>query len=75
LRSLTSGKRYIGYTAKAVQERLLDHHSGTNQWTRAHRPFEIIHCETYQDKKFAIQRERFLKSGSGRRWLDDNIPR
>jgi putative endonuclease len=73
LRSLKNFKRYIGYTSKASLERLHDHNTGSNKWTRENGPFIIIHTEQYANKKAAMQREKFLKSGQGRRWLDENI--
>lgn len=74
LRSLKNGKRYVGFTGKTAQERLQDHLSGSNTWTRQNKPFTIIYTELYQVKKEAILREKFLKSGQGRIWLDENIP-
>jgi len=73
LRSLKNNKRYIGYTGKSVDERLHEHLSGTNQWTRQNGSFVLIHTESFNEQKLAIQREKFLKSGQGRRWLDENI--
>jgi hypothetical protein len=31
----------------------------------------VLHTEEYADYKSARKREKFLKSGQGRRWLDD----
>ena len=73
LRSLRNHKRYTGCTGKSVDERLHEHLTGTNQWTRQNGPFIIIHTEKYEDKTQACKRERYLKSGHGRKWLDDNI--
>lgn len=73
LRSLINQKRYVGYTSKSVDERLHEHLSGTNQWTRQNGPFVLIHTESFIDKPSAIRREHFLKSGQGRCWLDENI--
>lgn len=70
LRSLKSGKRYVGSTSKPADVRLEEHHSGTNYWTRMHRPFKIIRTEQYKNGTEARQRERFLKSGQGRKFLD-----
>ncbi len=75
LRSLKNGKRYVGYTGKSVDERFHEHLSGTNQWTRQNGPFVLIHTETFVDQQIAMQREKFLKSGQGRKWLDENIQR
>ena len=73
LRSLKNKKRYVGYTSKDALERLHEHNMGSNKWTRTNKPFIIIHTEEYADKTLAIQRENFLKSGQGRKWLDENI--
>jgi putative endonuclease len=75
LKSLKNGKRYVGYTGKTPEDRLNDHLTGSNPWTRANGPFRIVHTETIEDKTEAIKRENFLKSGKGREWLDTFIPR
>jgi len=74
LRSLKNKKRYTGYTSKIAEERLHQHLTGSNKWTRANGPFKIIHTEFFHSKTEAIKREKFLKSGQGRKWLDNNIP-
>jgi len=73
LRSDKNNKRYVGFTSKSADERLHEHLTGTNQWTRQNGPFRLIHTELYQDKHSAIKRERFLKSGQGRKWLDGHV--
>ncbi len=70
LRSLKTSKRYVGFTSKDVDIRLAEHNSGCNKWTRLNKPFEIIHTEEFANKRDAIVRERFLKSGQGRKLLD-----
>ena len=74
LRSEKNDKRYVGYTSKNVGERLHEHLTGTNQRTRQNGPFKLIYTEEYRDKISAMKREHFLKSGQGRKWLDENIP-
>ena len=74
LRSLKHQKRYVGLTGKSADERLHEHLSGTNQWTRQNGPFVLIHTEPFVDKSSAQKRERFLKSGQGRQWLDRYVP-
>ena len=71
LKSLRNRKRYIGYTSKSVQERLVEHNSGTNTFTRQNKPFVLIYSEEYQTKTEAMKREKFLKSGQGRKFLDN----
>lgn len=73
LRSLKNRKRYVGFTGKSADERLHEHLTGTNQWTRQNGPFTIIHTELFSEKSEAMKREKFLKSGQGRKWLDENI--
>jgi putative endonuclease len=73
LRSLKNKKRYVGYTSKEALERLEEHNHGHNKWTRTNKPFKMIHTEDYLNKTDAMKREHFLKSGQGRKWLDENI--
>jgi predicted GIY-YIG superfamily endonuclease len=74
LKSLKNGKKYIGQTSKDVFSRLKEHNSGSNKWTRANNPFAVLYFEEYDTKTESIKREHFLKSGQGRKWLNENIP-
>jgi putative endonuclease len=73
LRSLRTGKRYVGYTSKLPEQRLQEHNSGSNKFTSAHCPYSLIYYESLETKKDAIIREKFFKSGQGRKQLD-NMP-
>ena len=73
LKSKKNAKRYVGYTGKTVEERLKEHNAGTNQFTRQNGPFELLYSEDYEDKAFASKRERFLKSGHGRSFLNRRL--
>ena len=70
LKSLRNNKRYVGYTSKTPETRLKEHNKGDNVWTGQNRPFELIHSESYETKTEAIKREKFLKTGNGRKLLD-----
>jgi len=70
LKSLRNGKRYVGYTAKTAEKRLIEHNSGINTFIRQNRPFMLVYTEEYSTKTEAIERENFLKSGKGREFLD-----
>ena len=74
LKSKRNGKRYIGFTSKSIEERLDEHNSGSNAWTRQNKPFELIYSELYKDEKAALKREKFLKSGQGRQFLNSSLP-
>ena len=73
LRSRKNGKRYVGYTGKDVNDRLYEHNIGSNAYTRRNRPFDLCYSEQYTDKSEAMLREKFLKSGQGRKFLDETI--
>jgi len=75
LRSLRNNKRYVGYTGKHPLEKLAEHNSGSTQWTRQNGPFALLHVEEFKESTLARKRERFLKSGKGRQWLDPTLPR
>ena len=70
LKSIKNKKRYVGSTSKNAEERLFEHNSGTNSFTRQNKPFVLIYTEEYQSKTEALKREKFLKSGQGRKFLD-----
>ena len=73
LRSLRNGKRYVGFTYKDPALRTSEHNKGSNAWSKQNRPFELIYTEEYAEKRAARQRELFLKSTAGRRWLDEKL--
>jgi len=75
LKSLKKNKRYIGCTSKKPEVRLMEHNLGSNKWTRANKPLKLIYKEKYLNKTDSLKRERFLKTGQGRKFLDLYIPR
>ena len=64
LRSLPSGKSYIGIAAD-VAKRLGEHNSKNGPWTSSYKPWELVASEEFPDRTAAAQRERFLKSRAG----------
>ena len=70
LKSLRNGKRYVGYTSKTAETRLKEHNAGCNKFTSHNGPFTLIYTESYEIKSDVIKREKFLKSGQGRKFLD-----
>ena len=62
------GLLYKGYTAD-LQSRLVGHKSGKNPWTRSRGPWKLVYQEEFNNKKDAILREKFFKSGKGREYL------
>lgn len=70
LKSLKNGKRYIGQTAKSAEIRMNEHNQGWAKWTKANGPFTLLYEEHYESRSDAMRRERELKSGQGRAFLD-----
>lgn len=69
LRSLDGKHRYVGH-CKNLQSRLNQHNSRNVKATKAFRPWKIVHAEKIKTREEAIARERYLKSGIGREWMD-----
>jgi putative endonuclease len=68
---LRSGKDagfYIGYSAN-LRKRVNEHLTGRSFATSSRRPWRLIYYEAYLNQADALGRERYLKSGSGRRFL------
>ena len=62
-----SGKRYFGITndlPRCLAEHRLHHSKGSQIIGK----FFVLHTETFPDHKAA--REKYLKFGQGRKWLD-----
>ncbi|NOR17780.1 GIY-YIG nuclease family protein [candidate division WOR-3 bacterium] len=75
IRSLKNGKRYVGFTSKGIEQRVSEHNRGCNKWARENRPFRLIYKEFFENEKDARHQERFLKSGQGRKFINNKIPR
>ncbi len=68
LHSASRGVCYKG-SCGDVERRLADHNAGRVRSTKSGRPWVLRHCEAFGSKTEALQRERFLKTRSGYRWL------
>jgi putative endonuclease len=69
LRSEKTNRRYIGQTDN-LDARLLRHNCGMVFSTAPYTPWWLIYSEECISRSEAIQRERWLKSGQGREFLD-----
>jgi putative endonuclease len=59
---------YIGFSAN-LRRRMKEHQEGKSFATSYRRPWRLIYYEAYLEEEDALGREKFLKSGSGRRFL------
>lgn len=74
LRSLKSGKWYIGVTNN-LRKRFNEHQTGKSVYTKGRGPFEIIYYEAGINRLDAEARETYLKSGMGRKYLKNRMKR
>ena len=59
---------YKGMT-NDLERRLSEHNSGRCQSTKPYRPLRIVYFETFDTRQEARAREKYFKTGSGRRFL------
>ncbi len=69
IKSLTHGTRYVGST-DSVDKRLGEHNFGKCRYASGRKPWKLIYKEEYATRKEAMGREKFLKSGQGRKYLN-----
>ena len=67
-------KRYVGSTTD-VEHRVAEHNTGQSEFTRRGIPWMLVYWEELLTRSEARKRERFLKSGVGRKWLDETLPK
>ena len=68
--SLKTGKPYVGFTDN-IQRRLQEHNSGNSRYTKTRGPWKLIYSEERKTLSEAERREKFFKTGDGRRVLKD----
>ncbi|MCX8019119.1 MAG: GIY-YIG nuclease family protein [Chitinophagaceae bacterium] len=68
IESLADTTWYVGM-ARDVNNRLKEHNKGKNRFTKGHRPWKIIYTEAFPDWKSARQKEKYLKTAAGKKWL------
>src|ERR1700730_14439548 len=63
---------YKTYTVMSsnMEERFKSHNElGKKGWTKNYRPWIIFYQEEYLEKHIALKREKYLKSGAGRKFI------
>ena len=74
LLSRRDGKLYTGFTSD-LKRRLREHDSGNVESTKNRRPLELVYYEACLNHEDAIAREKYLKSGVGKRYLKNCLKR
>ena len=72
LKSQKDGKLYVGFTVD-LENRLKDHNKGMVEATRSRRPLQLVYYEACLNEDKALKREKFFKTGYGRRFLESRI--
>jgi putative endonuclease len=76
--SETTSRRYVGQTDN-LDRRVAEHnckdHNPRKHTSRNAGPWRLVHREAFDTRSEAVRRERWLKTGIGRAWLDKNIGR
>lgn len=62
LYSVDNDKFYIGHT-NDVKRRLDEHNDPeSTSWTASYQPWKLVHCEEYETRSDAMEKEAYLKS-------------
>ena len=73
IENMTNKSWYIGFTTD-LKQRIKDHNNKKSPYTKKLKgEWKLIYAELYLSKKDALGREKFLKSGSGRRLIKKQI--
>ena len=65
---------YTGFT-RELQNRIREHNEGRVSSTKTRGPFELIYYEACLNEQDGLAREKYLKSGMGKRYLNHRLKR
>jgi len=74
LKSKKDGKMYTGYTAD-LRKRFKQHSDNKDGYTKGRGPFQLIYYEACLNEIDARSREKYLKSGKGKRYIKSRLKR
>lgn len=74
LRSKRDNNWYTGST-RDLRQRVLEHNQGKVFSTKYRMPLELIYYEACTNEQDARAREKYLKSGMGKRYLKNRLAR
>lgn len=74
LESKKDGKWYTGCT-NDLRKRLEQHRNGKTTSTKSRGPLALIYYEASRSDEDAFNRERYLKTGMGKRYLKNRLRR
>ncbi|MDQ8011651.1 MAG: GIY-YIG nuclease family protein [Flavobacterium nitrogenifigens] len=68
-------KTYIGFTSNLIERFKSHNFLETKGYTPQFRPWIVLHIEFYNSKSEAMKREKYLKTGIGREFIKNLIPK
>jgi len=74
LQSKKDGLWYTGCT-NDLRKRLAEHSSGQASYTKNRGPFSLIYYEACRTAEDAYRREKYLKTGIGKRYIRNRLKR
>lgn len=74
LRDTKTGRLYTGFTSD-LRKRLTEHALGKSTYTKSRGPYELIYYEACKNINDAAAREKYLKTGMGKRYLNNRVKR
>ena len=74
IQSRKNNKWYTGYT-NDLRKRFKQHNEGKSTWTKGRGPWDLIYYEACLNEEDAKTREKYLKTGMGKRYLKNRLKR
>ena len=75
LKSLSHGNFYIGSSGDPERRLNEEHNKGKVRYTKGRQPWFMLYKECYSTRSEAMKREKFLKTGQGRKELNQILSR
>ena len=72
LQSSKDKKFYVGYS-KELKQRVEEHNRGVVPATKQRRPLRLVYYEACVSKNDALRREKYLKTGWGKRFIKNRL--
>jgi putative endonuclease len=74
IQSKKDNQFYTGFT-RDLENRIREHNEGRVSSTKERGPFELIYYEACLNEQDTLAREKYLKSGMGKRYLKNRLKR
>jgi len=73
LKSISHQTLYVGSSENPEKRLEEEHNKGRVRYTKGRMPWMIVYKESFLTRGEAVVREKFLKSGQGRKFLQQTI--